>query len=154
MGVRFRRDTPVIDEEALGRLAQLAYRGRSVSIGSSRVRRLLQAGERLGMTAGDAVVLATETLQEIDARGEFVPAMEAVLDAFDSGRLVTGMREPLNLYLDRAAVAALAVVTCELCRPKISVRGGEGLVRLEAQPVVPAMAPEWHRPTTDEPTAA
>jgi hypothetical protein len=154
MGVRFRRDATVIDEAALGRLAQLAYRGRSLSIGSSRVRRLLQAGERLGMTAGDSILLATETLQEIDKRGEFVPAMEALLDAFDSGRLVTGMREPLHLYLDRAAVAALAVVTCEQCRPKVSVGGGAGSPWPDVQPAVPVQVVEPRRPTIDERTAA
>lgn len=122
MGVRFRRDAGALDEEALKRLAELAYRGRSLSIGSSRVRKLLEAGERLGMTAGDTVVLATETLREVDARGQFVPAMAAVLESFDSGRLVTGIREPLNLYLSRSDVAALAVITCEQCRPSIPVR--------------------------------
>lgn len=123
MGVRFRRDAGALDEEALKRLAEVAYRGRSLSIGSARARRLLQAGERLGMTAGDTILLATETLREIDELGEFVPAMEAVLDKFDSGQLVTGIREPLNLYLNRSDVAALAVITCEQCRPSIPVRG-------------------------------
>ena len=153
MGLRFRRDTTVFDEEALRELAHLAYRGRSLTIGSARARRLLQSGTRLGLTTSDVVTLATETLRAIDEFGEFLPALEAVLDAFDSGRLQTGIREPLNRYVDRSAAAALAVATCEQCRPSIPIR-----TAVESEPVElaagPVQAGSRHRPAATEPSRA
>ena len=154
MGVRFRRDTAVFDEEALKRLAYLAYRGRSLTIGSARVRRLLQTGGRLGLTTSDSVTLATETLREIDELGEFAPAMEAVLDSFDSGRLQTGIREPLNQYVDRSAVAALAVAACEQCRPDIPVRTATEPEPAPAPAAVPVEAAAVRRPSTEGSSSA
>jgi hypothetical protein len=63
------------------------------------------------MTSGDTVRLATETLRALDERGDLQPAIEDVVEAFDEGRLLTEVREPMNLYLDRTAV-----------RPNIAVR--------------------------------
>ncbi len=86
------------------------------------MRRLSEVGDRLGMTSGDTVRLATETLRTLDERGDLQPAIEDVVEAFDEGRLLTEVREPMNLYLDRTAVSALAVAVCEACRPNIAVR--------------------------------
>lgn len=122
MGVGYRRGLDAVDDRALRDLAQVAYRGRSLTIGSARVHKLLKEGERLGMTVGDTITLAHATLTAIDAVGEFTPAMQAVLDSFDAGEITTEMREPLNHYLDRPAVAALAVFTHEQCRPGVPVR--------------------------------
>lgn len=121
MGVRYRRGLDAVDDGALRELAQIAYRGRSLTIGSARVRKLLKEGERLGMTVGDTITLANATLTAIDTVGQFEPAMQAVLDAFDAGEITTEMREPLNHYLDRPAVAALAVFTHEQCRPGVPI---------------------------------
>lgn len=123
MGVRYRR-TGYIEDNAERLLAQLAYPGRSLAIGNGRVRRLLEAGEELGLTAGDTVRVATVMLQALDEYEEFHPAIEELMDSFDSGTLTTDFREPLHLYVEREAVAALAVAACAECRPKVPVREG------------------------------
>jgi hypothetical protein len=105
------------------------------------MRRLIDEGDRLGMTSGDTVRLTTETLRALDVRGDLQPAIEDVVEAFDEGRLLTEVREPMNLYLDRSAVSALAVVVCEACRPDIGVRESNSEPSNTGEPV-PTATPD------------
>jgi len=122
MGTRHKRHIVSGDTSAAREFAELACPGRSSITVHVRLRRLIDVGDRLGMTSGDTVRLATETLRALDRHGELGPAIEDVLEAFDGGRVVTEVREPMNLYLDRSTVSALAVAVCETCRPEIRVR--------------------------------
>ena len=121
MGVRSRHGTAAGDTAVMREFAELAYPGRKSLTVQARLRRLIDTGGRLGMTSGDTARLATDTLRALDAHGEFHPAITEVLEAFDAGRLRTEVREPMNLYLDRSAVSALAVTVCETCRPGIAI---------------------------------
>ena len=120
MGVRSRRGTAVGDTAAMREFAELAYPGRLTLPIQARLRRLIDLGHRLGMTPGDAARLSTETLRALDTHGQLQPAIADVLEAFDAGRLLTEVREPMNLYLDRSAVTAMAVAVCETCRPTVA----------------------------------
>jgi len=122
MGVRLRRGVTAVEGSPLRELADLAFPGRGGIGVNARVRRLTDIGERLGMTTGDTVLLATETLRALDLHGELQPAIDDVFRQFDAGRLLTKVREPMNRYLDRTVVSALAVAVCEQCRPGIPVR--------------------------------
>lgn len=120
MGVRYRRGTAVGDTAVMRELAELAFPGRLTMPIQARLRRLIDLGDRLGMTPGDAARLSSETLRALDTHGQLQPAIDEVLEAFDTGRLRTEVREPMNLYLDRSAVTALAVAVCETCRPTVA----------------------------------
>lgn len=100
--------------------AELANPGRHTLLTQTRLRRLIDLGNRLGMTPGDAARLSTETLRALDTHGQLKLALAEVLEAFDSGRLRTEFREPMSLYLDRSTVTALSVAVCEECRPSIA----------------------------------
>lgn len=124
----------------------LASQGRSPIPAQVRLRRLLDAGDRLGLTAGDAVRLAVETLRALDLHGEFQPAIRDVLGSFDSGRLTTEFREPMNLYLERSAVVAVATVVCETCRPNVTLQGPDADPSAAESPKPPGAiraAREW-----------
>lgn len=136
MGARHKRYIAPGDTSATRDFAELAFPGRGSITVYARLRPLIDVGDRLGMTSGDVVRLAIETLRALDQHGEFGPATEDVLEAFDRGRLMTEVREPMNLYLDRSAVSALAVAVCEACRPSIPVRESNAEpARTEAEPV-------------------
>ncbi len=133
MGARHKRRTTPRDATAMREFAELAFPGRGSFTAQARLHRLLDIGDRLGMTSGDTVRLGTETLYALDAHGELEPAIYDVLEAFDAGRLITEVREPMNLYLDRPAVSALAVAVCQTCRPGIAM----------AESATEARAPEY-----------
>jgi len=100
-------------------LAELAFPARGSASVKARLRQLIGFGEGLGMTAGDTTRLAITSLQALDRHGQLQPAIDDVLERFNAGTIVTEFREPMNLYLDKSAVAALAVWLCETCRPAI-----------------------------------
>ncbi|NNC92082.1 MAG: hypothetical protein HKN80_06285 [Acidimicrobiia bacterium] len=120
MGVRYRRGISLNDSAAMREFAEQAYPGRHTLPIQVRLRRLIDLGSRLEMTPGDAARVSTETLRALDAHNELEPALADVLASFDSGRLRTEFREPMNQYLDRSAVTALSVAVCEECRPAIA----------------------------------
>lgn len=101
--------------------AELAFPARGSASINARLRHLIEAGERLGMTAGDTVRLGTATLKALDAHGELQPAIADVLEDFHAGSLTTEFREPMHLYVEESAVAALAVTLTEQCRPAIEL---------------------------------
>ena len=120
MDVRYRRGTAAGDTAAMREFSQLAYPGRNSLPVQARLRRLIEVGVGLGMTAGDTARLASATLRAVDTHGQLAPAIAEVLEAFDDGNLRTEFREPMNLYLENSAVATLAVAVCETCRPAIA----------------------------------
>ncbi|MBT8194754.1 MAG: hypothetical protein HKO63_10605 [Acidimicrobiia bacterium] len=120
MDVRYRRGTAAGDTAAMREFSQLAYPGRNSLPVQARLRRLIEVGVGLSMTAGDTARLASATLRALDEYGELAPAIVEVLEAFEAGDLRTEFREPMNLYLEGSAVATLAVAVCETCRPAIA----------------------------------
>jgi hypothetical protein len=120
MDVRYRRGTAAGDTAAMREFSQLAYPGRNSLPVQARLRRLIEVGVGLSMTAGDTARLASATLRALDTHRELAPAIAEVLEAFDDGDLRTEFREPMNLYLENSAVATLAVAVCETCRPAIA----------------------------------
>lgn len=136
MSARHKRRISPGDTSATREFAELAGQGRSSITAHARLRRLIEVGYGLGMTSGDTVRLAVETLRALDQHGQFRPAVEDTLGAFDAGRLVTEVREPMNLYVDRSAVSALAVAVCETCRPNINPRDSNAEpTSIEIEPV-------------------
>ena len=120
MDVRYRRGTAAGDTAAMREFSQLAYPGRNSLPVQARLRRLIEVGVGLDMTAGDTARLASATLRALDTHGELAPAIAEVLEAFDDGDLRTEFREPMNLYLESSAVTTLAMAVCETCRPAIA----------------------------------
>jgi len=122
MAVRSKgRGSAASSSSAMHELAELAFPERGSASVNARLKQLIGFGERLGMTAGDTTRLAIASLQALDQHGQLQPAIDDVLERFNAGTITTEFREPMNLYLDRSAVAALAVWLCERCRPAIEV---------------------------------
>ncbi len=130
--------------------AELTRTGRSSIPVQARLRRLLEVGDSLGLTSGDTLRVAVETLRALDQRGELQPAINDVLESLEAGRLRTEFREPMNLYVDQSAVSAMAVAVCDICRPNIALDGSES--DSPADPAVPVTVGAEPRPPLGQPS--